>query len=69
MDATTKKQVKGVRLTRKRSPEEQRRLGEEAIAAMKALGREARRNGMTPRKAKAILRKLAEERKAARRSS
>jgi len=68
MDATTKKQVKGVRVTPKRSPEQQRRLGDEAIRAIHALGEEMRRNGMTPVKARAILRELANERKARRRA-
>ncbi|MCW5773964.1 MAG: hypothetical protein KIT16_20140 [Rhodospirillaceae bacterium] len=68
MDSKLDKTVRGRRLTPSRAPEEQRRLGEAAIAAMKALAREAKRNGMTPAKAKALLREIREERKAKRRA-
>jgi hypothetical protein len=67
MDTKLRRPLRAVRLTPLRTPEEQRRLGEAAIEAMKELAREARRNGMTPRKAKAILREIREERKAKRR--
>jgi hypothetical protein len=59
--------LRAVRLTPVRTPEEQRRLGEEAIEAMRTLAREARRNGMTDRKVQAILREVREGRKAKRR--
>lgn len=66
MDTKLERPLRAVRLTPVRTPEEQRRLGEAAIKAMNELAREARRNGMTPRKARAILSELREERKAKR---
>jgi len=68
MDTKIRKPLRAVRLTPKRSPEEQRRLGEAAIKALRELQREIRSNGMTPARARKILRELQNERKARRRS-
>jgi hypothetical protein len=67
METKLRKPLRSVRLTPKRSPEEQRRLGEAAIKALHELQREMQRNGMTPARAKKILRDLQNERKARRR--
>jgi len=67
MDTKLKRPVRGVRLTPLRTPEEQRRLGEAAIKALRELQREMQRNGMTPARAKKILRELRDERRARRR--
>ena len=68
MDSTTKKHVRGVRLTPKRTPEEQRRLNKELLEALHETQDEARRNGMTPAKARAIIRELYKERRERRRA-
>jgi hypothetical protein len=67
MDSKVRKPLRAVRLTPKRTPEEQRRLGEAAMKALRELQREMRRNGMTPARAKKILRDLQNERRARRR--
>ena len=69
MDTKLKKPLRAVRLTPKRTPEEQRRLGEAAIKALRELQQEMQRNGMTPARAKKILRDLQNERRARRRGS
>jgi len=68
MDTKVRKPLRAARLTPTRTPEERRRLANEAIEAMNALAREARRNGLTPRKVNAILREIRQERRVKRRA-
>jgi len=68
MDSKSMRPVRGLRVTPKRTESEQRALNERMLQAIRDLRDELRRNGMTPVKAKKILRDLENERRARRHS-
>ena len=55
--------IKGVRLTPVRTAEQRQRAWKRVEEAMDALAAEAKRNGLTPRKLRQILRQIEKERK------
>lgn len=60
--------IKGIRLTPERTEAEQRALNEKIRQSMRALAKEAKAAGLTPRKVQQILREIEAERKVGRRA-